>query len=349
MFVPVVDKNQKPLMPTTPARVRRWVQSGKATPFWKQGVFCVRLNVDSSAREVQPIAVGIDPGSQKEGYCVVSAAHTYLNIQADAVTWIKEAVKQRRQMRRTRPHSYDTLSSAARQSLAQHQEAAAIHLSEMAVETAALPLARVPVSDRWLCSRRHQGPDDRKAAVGPEFFAPGSGQTVVLCRVGDACRCADETGMGNQAAARPAWPQENGQENGRGVECTLCRCLVPGLLVGRRTYSSGRDAPAVRDAVAVAPPPITPTRSSQRRETHALRRDALPGTQAGHAGQACQIRADLRRGHHGWETQSACLPQRQATHPRGETGGLSSHQTPTMEGAAPPSPLERDGSPPPSF
>ncbi len=102
MFVPVVDKNQQPLMPTTPARARRWVQSGKATPFWKQGVFCVRLNVDPSAREVQPIAVGIDPGSQKEGYSVISAAHTYLNIQADAVDWIKEAVKMRRQMRRTR-------------------------------------------------------------------------------------------------------------------------------------------------------------------------------------------------------------------------------------------------------
>ena len=45
MFVPVVDHQQHPLMPTTPARARRWIQNGKATPFWKQGVFCVRLNV----------------------------------------------------------------------------------------------------------------------------------------------------------------------------------------------------------------------------------------------------------------------------------------------------------------
>ena len=100
MFVPVVDRNQHPLMPTTPARARRWVKSGKATPFWKQGVFCVRLNVDPSAREVQPVAVGIDPGSHKEGYSVVSAAHTYLNIQVDAVDWVKDAVKQRRQLHR---------------------------------------------------------------------------------------------------------------------------------------------------------------------------------------------------------------------------------------------------------
>ena len=66
MFVPVFDHQQQPLMPTTPARARRWIQSGKATPFWKRGVFCVRLNVEPSAREVQPIAVGIDPGSKKE-------------------------------------------------------------------------------------------------------------------------------------------------------------------------------------------------------------------------------------------------------------------------------------------
>jgi hypothetical protein len=50
----------------------------------------------------QPIAVGLDPGSKKEAYTVKSAAHTYLNIQADAVTWVKEVVETRRQMRRAR-------------------------------------------------------------------------------------------------------------------------------------------------------------------------------------------------------------------------------------------------------
>ena len=102
MFVPVVDQNQKPLMPTTPARARKWTKSGKATGFWKRGIFCVRLNVEPSDRRIQPIAVGIDPGSQKEGLSVKSSAHTFLNIQADAVTWVSDAVTTRRQMRRTR-------------------------------------------------------------------------------------------------------------------------------------------------------------------------------------------------------------------------------------------------------
>ena len=63
MFVPVIGPNQQPLMPTTPARARKWIQSGRATPFWKGGIFCIRLNVEPSARAVQPLAVGIDPGS----------------------------------------------------------------------------------------------------------------------------------------------------------------------------------------------------------------------------------------------------------------------------------------------
>ena len=94
MFVPVVDQDQHPLMPTTAARAKRWIKSGKATAFWKGGIFCVRLNVEPSAREIQPIAVGIDPGSKREGYSVISAAHTYLNMQAEARAGVKDAEKQ---------------------------------------------------------------------------------------------------------------------------------------------------------------------------------------------------------------------------------------------------------------
>jgi hypothetical protein len=102
MFVPVVDQNQHPLMPTTPSRARRWISTGKATAFWKGGLFCVRLNIEPSAREQQPIAVGIDPGSKREGIAVASAAHTYVNIQAEARTGVKEAEKDSTRMRRTR-------------------------------------------------------------------------------------------------------------------------------------------------------------------------------------------------------------------------------------------------------
>lgn len=102
MFVPVVDQNQQPLMPTTPSRARRWIKEGKATPFFKRGVFMVRLNREPSDRKTQPVIVGIDPGSKREGFSVVSAPHTFLNVQTVAVDWVGDAMTTRRQMRRAR-------------------------------------------------------------------------------------------------------------------------------------------------------------------------------------------------------------------------------------------------------
>jgi hypothetical protein len=60
------------------------------------------LNQEPSARHIQPIVVGVDPGSKKEALVVKSTARTYLNLQADAVTWVKEAVQTRHQLRRAR-------------------------------------------------------------------------------------------------------------------------------------------------------------------------------------------------------------------------------------------------------
>jgi hypothetical protein len=103
MFVPVFDANGKtPLMPTTPSRARRWMRDRKATGFWQRGIYCVRLNQEPLARETQPICIGVDPGSRREALTVKSEAHTYLNIQATAVDWVKDKVATRRNMRRAR-------------------------------------------------------------------------------------------------------------------------------------------------------------------------------------------------------------------------------------------------------
>ena len=102
MLVPVVDKHQHPLMPTKPSRARRWIKSGKATPFWRNGIFCVRLNVDPSDTELQEVCVGVDPGSKREGFTVKSESHTYLNVQAEAHTHTTKKVKNRRELRRGR-------------------------------------------------------------------------------------------------------------------------------------------------------------------------------------------------------------------------------------------------------
>lgn len=89
-------------MPTTPMRAARWIKSGKATPFWRKGIFCVRLNVEPSDRQMQPIAVGIDPGTKREGYTVKSKAHTYLNQQFHTVDWVRDAEELSTAARHTR-------------------------------------------------------------------------------------------------------------------------------------------------------------------------------------------------------------------------------------------------------
>lgn len=99
--VPVVNKNNNPLMPTTASRARRWIKSGKATGFFKNGIFCIRLNVESLENK-QEIVIGIDSGSKREAFTIKSSKKTFLNIQSYAKTDTSAKIKERREVRRNR-------------------------------------------------------------------------------------------------------------------------------------------------------------------------------------------------------------------------------------------------------
>ena len=102
MFVPVKTKDGQQLMPMHAARARTLIKRGEVTPYWDNGIYCIRLNKVPSDRKTQEIAVGVDPGSKKEGFTVKSESHTYLNVQADAHSKVGKKVAKRRELRRGR-------------------------------------------------------------------------------------------------------------------------------------------------------------------------------------------------------------------------------------------------------
>jgi hypothetical protein len=68
---------------------------------FRKGFFYIQL-LDRSWGQTQLVAGGIDPGSKREGFTVKDAKRTFLNLLADAVTHVREAVAVRREMRRSR-------------------------------------------------------------------------------------------------------------------------------------------------------------------------------------------------------------------------------------------------------
>ena len=102
MFVPVKSKSGKKLMPTHPNKAGMLIKKGLATPYWSNGIFCIRLNYETEDQYTQDIVVGVDPGSKKEGFTIKSEKHTYLNIQADAHDKVGKKVAKRRELRRSR-------------------------------------------------------------------------------------------------------------------------------------------------------------------------------------------------------------------------------------------------------
>ena len=61
-YVPVLDSNNKPLMPTTIRRSMNLIDKSRAIYFWKNGIFCIKM-LDRDGGIKQEIAVGVDPAS----------------------------------------------------------------------------------------------------------------------------------------------------------------------------------------------------------------------------------------------------------------------------------------------
>ncbi|MFB2771825.1 RRXRR domain-containing protein [Pelatocladus sp. BLCC-F211] len=102
--VPVLSPLGKALMPTKASRARRWLKDGKAKVVHNDlGIFQIQLVLHESDDQVQPIAVGIDPGKLYTGVAVQSAKFTLwlAHLQLPFKT-VKDRMSQRAMMRRGR-------------------------------------------------------------------------------------------------------------------------------------------------------------------------------------------------------------------------------------------------------
>lgn len=101
-MVPVLDEIKRPLMPCTERRARKLLESGRAKPYWRKGVFSIILQTSPKNNYKQEVCVGIDPGSKFNGVSVKTTSHTLLNMQINAVTTVKKKVEERAMLRRSR-------------------------------------------------------------------------------------------------------------------------------------------------------------------------------------------------------------------------------------------------------
>jgi hypothetical protein len=102
MRIAVVDTRGVALMPCTPAKARQLCKSGKAKPKRnKLGVFHIELTYKQEP-DNQALVAGIDPGAKFEGYSIVGTKDTVLNMMAEAPDHVKDVVKTRRRLRRSR-------------------------------------------------------------------------------------------------------------------------------------------------------------------------------------------------------------------------------------------------------
>ena len=97
----VLDRQGRPLTPTTPAKARKLLDGGVAEKVWsKFGTFGIRLLVPTR-QETPRTALGVDHGTKFEGYSVVVDRENPLNVKLDLPDKAKilKTVAERRRLR----------------------------------------------------------------------------------------------------------------------------------------------------------------------------------------------------------------------------------------------------------
>ncbi|MCL6561180.1 MAG: RRXRR domain-containing protein, partial [Firmicutes bacterium] len=102
--VPVVSKDNRPLMPCRPAKAKKLLNSGKAEPRWSRlGMFYVQLTIEISSEynANQYFILANDPGSRYDGFAL-ACKYVQLRIMAVMPEEVHNKMHARRNLRRAR-------------------------------------------------------------------------------------------------------------------------------------------------------------------------------------------------------------------------------------------------------
>ena len=100
MFVYVLNKNGKPLMPCKPAKARHLLKTGKAKVI-KRTPFTIKLLWDCE-ENTQEVVAGMDTGSKKIGCAAIANGEVVYQSEIQMRTDVSKKMKQRAMYRRTR-------------------------------------------------------------------------------------------------------------------------------------------------------------------------------------------------------------------------------------------------------
>jgi hypothetical protein len=156
-----VDANNRPLMPCKCSVAQKLTRCGKATPFFKKGIFAIRLNKTVDNPVKSKIIVAIDPGSKRTGITVATENRVVLNIQCDTPFLVKKKMKQRRLYRRARrqrntPYRkcrYNRFRGGGLPPSAKARWQAHLRILDQLCKI--LPITDVVIEDIKACSKKH--------------------------------------------------------------------------------------------------------------------------------------------------------------------------------------------------
>lgn len=238
MLVYVINQDGKPIMPCTPTKARKLLDSGRAKVI-KRIPFTIQLNWQCEGY-VQPVTLGIDKGSHKTGFCVVANGKILLCGTIYHRKDIKEKINSRREHRRSRRNRkwyrkprFDNRSSSKRSGRLLPSIKTNVEEVHRVVYKLPLPISQIVIEDVQIDIAALNNPDlNGKAYQESNRLHPN---LRLACLIRDDFQCCICRGKNKKLEAHHIVPRSDGGKDTINNLATLCDTCHNKLHAGEAT------------------------------------------------------------------------------------------------------------------